>query len=79
MTETLDTAVASLVDAVNEISDPVERYQAVRSLEDRIEAALKQVKADIAKSMHDGRSWKEVGALLGVTGSRAEQISRGAR
>jgi hypothetical protein len=79
MTDSLDAAVDSLVAAVEEISDPVERYQEVKELEARLDVALRQAKAEIAKLLYDGRSWKKVGDLLGVTGSRAEQISRGAR
>lgn len=79
MTESLDTAERALIAAVREISDSVERYQAVKELEDRLGQSLREVKAEVAKSLYDGRSWSQVGALLGVTGSRAEQISRGAR
>jgi DNA-directed RNA polymerase specialized sigma subunit len=79
MTDSLDAAVASLVAAVEEISDPVERYEATKELEVRIDLALKVIKAEVAKLLYDGRSWKKVGDLLGVTGSRAEQISRASR
>lgn len=79
MTESVDTAERALIAAIEEISDDVERYQAVKELEIRIERSLKQIKADVAKSLYDGRSWNAVGKMLGVTGSRAEQISRGAR
>lgn len=79
MTDSLDTAVASLADAIEEISEPVERYQVVKELEERIDLLLKHIKAEIAKTLYEGRSWKEVGDLLGVTGSRAEQISRASR
>lgn len=79
MTEALDTATASLIRALNDISDDVERYEAAEDLKTRIELEVKAVKADIAKSLYEGRSWAAVGKLLGVTGSRAEQISRGAR
>lgn len=79
MTDTLETAVASLIDAIEEISDPVERYQAVKELEARLDLTLKQIKAEVAKGLYDGRSWNQVGELIGVTGSRAEQISRAAR
>lgn len=79
MTDSLDPAVSALVDALDEITDPVERYQAVKSIETRLDVALKKIKADIATTLYDGRSWDQVGKLIGVTGSRAEQISRGAR
>lgn len=79
MTEALDTATASLIRALNDISDNVERYEAAEALRARIDREVKTVKADIAKSLYEGRSWAAVGKLLGVTGSRAEQISRAAR
>lgn len=79
MTETLDTLRTALINAIREINDDVERYQAIKNLEFGIEADLKQEKASIANRLHEGRSWNQVGKLLGVTGSRAEQISRTAR
>lgn len=79
MTDSLEAARVSLVDALNEISDDVERYQAARSLEVRLGDDFKQIKAKVARNLYDGRTWEQVGELLGVTGSRAEQISRGAR
>lgn len=79
MTEALDTATTSLISALTAISDDVERYEAAEELKARIDREVKQVKADIAKSLYDGRSWAAVGRMLGVTGSRAEQISRAAR
>ena len=79
MTDSVDTAERALVAAINEISDDIERYQAVKELEARLDLSLKQIKADVAKNLYDGRSWSQVGKLLGVTGSRAEQISRAAR
>lgn len=79
MTDSLETARVSLIDALNEISDDVERYQAVKNLEAWLDRALREVKATAAINLYDGRTWSQVGELLGVTGSRAEQISRGAR
>ena len=79
MTNSLEAARVSLVDALNEISDDVERYQAVKELEVRIDGDFKKIKAEIALSLYEDRTWEQVGELLGVTGSRAEQISRGAR
>ena len=79
MTNTLEAHTTSLVEAIREISDDVERYQAVRNLEVQLDADFKDVKAEIARNLHEGRSWQQVGDLLGVTGSRAEQISRASR
>ena len=79
MTESLDAAEHTLIAAVREISDDVDRYQAVKELEVRLGASLREIKAEAARNLYEGRSWSQVGELLGVTGSRAEQISRGAR
>lgn len=79
MTDSLDTAERAVSDAVREFSDDVERYQAIKRLEVRLDRILKQAKAEVAKNLHEGRSWSQVGELLGVTGSRAEQISRASR
>jgi len=79
MTDSLEAAAVALVDELNKISDDVERYQATKSLEARLDKDLKGIKAKVAQNLYDGRTWGEVGELLGVTGSRAEQISRAAR
>ncbi|MET7975777.1 hypothetical protein ABZW44_22580 [Streptomyces mirabilis] len=79
MTDSLEAAAVALVDELNKISDDVDRYQAAKELEAWIDKNLRQVKAVVASNLYDGRTWGQVGELLGVTGSRAEQISRGAR
>ncbi|MFJ7269392.1 hypothetical protein ACIQV3_22570 [Streptomyces sp. NPDC099050] len=79
MTEALDTATTALIRALDDIHDDVERYKAAEALKVRVDLEVKSVKAEVAKSLYTGRSWAAVGKLLGVTGSRAEQISRAAR
>ncbi|URN11336.1 hypothetical protein LUW77_03335 [Streptomyces radiopugnans] len=79
MTESADAIATSLFASLREVGDPVERYQKVKELETRIDRGFKEIKAEVANELHDSRSWSEVGKLLGVTGSRAEQISRAAR
>ena len=79
MHSSLEPIRASLVTALRQISDPVERYQAAKEWEVEADHDLKEVKAEVAKELKLRRSWKRVGELLGVTGSRAEQISRAAR
>lgn len=79
MTQSLDAAEQTLIAAIREISGDADRYQAARDLEGRLSTSLKEIKAEAARNLHEGRSWSQVGELLGVTGSRAEQISRGAR
>ncbi|MFI0900524.1 hypothetical protein [Streptomyces sp. NPDC020983] len=75
----LDDAVDALITALRRIADPVKRYEAAKDLESRVVADVKQVKAEVAQELHPQHTWKEVGELLGVTGSRAEQISRASR
>lgn len=79
MTDSLKAAAVALIDELTSISNDVERYEAVKELEVFIDKGFKQVKATVATNLYNGRTWEQVGQLLGVTGSRAEQISRGAR
>lgn len=79
MTQTPDTAYAALVDAFKETDDLVEQYRAIKDIEDRFDSDMKQLKATIATTLYEGRTWSQVGEMLGVTGARAEQISRAAR
>jgi DNA-directed RNA polymerase specialized sigma subunit len=79
MTPTLDAAIASLLTALRNIEDPVERYEAIRRAEGHLLAAFRSERSVIANNLHEERSWAQVGSMLGVTGSRAEQISRAAR
>ncbi|MEV7466156.1 hypothetical protein AB0O20_06525 [Streptomyces kronopolitis] len=79
MTPATEEAVDTLVETATEIGDLVERYQGIKELEEVLDVRLREAKAEIAKTLYEGRSWRQVGDLLGVTGSRAEQISRGAR
>lgn len=79
MTEALEIAERALIEALKEISDDVEQYRTSKELKARLDQAVRDIQAGVATRLYVGRSWSEVGRLLGVTGSRAEQISRGAR
>jgi hypothetical protein len=79
MTASLDTYADALIDAARAIEDPSARYEAVKAVEARLGHGWKQVKAEAAKELYEGRTWEQVGDILHVTGSRAEQISRAAR
>ncbi|MEV6696262.1 hypothetical protein AB0M68_03740 [Streptomyces sp. NPDC051453] len=79
MTQTPDTAYAALVDTFEGTDDLVEQYRAIKRIEDRFDSDMKQLKATIATKLYEGRTWSQVGEMLGVTGARAEQISRAAR
>lgn len=80
MTDALDTAIDEAVNSLANIDDPVERYHASRRIRVQLDTgsgALKEAQARIAAELKTGRSWREVGVLMGVSGSRAEQISNG--
>jgi hypothetical protein len=79
MTPTLDAAITSLLNALRDLEDLVQRYEAIRHAEAQLVSAFRAERAAIASSLHEERSWAQVGSMLGVTGSRAEQISRAAR
>ncbi|OLZ72543.1 hypothetical protein AVW11_03895 [Streptomyces amritsarensis] len=61
------------------VEDLAERFRIARArraeiaLEDR---SLKAVEKDVVWTLYEGRTWKQVGEILGFTGSRAEAIAR---
>ncbi|MDQ0694256.1 GIY-YIG nuclease family protein [Streptomyces sp. W4I9-2] len=72
---------ASMRDAYR-IKDPDERAAAVRAHERQvldIRSQLARVGQESVLNLKEGRSWRQVGNMLGMTGSRAEQISRASR
>ncbi|MER6534338.1 hypothetical protein ABT215_11105 [Streptomyces sp900105755] len=80
MTEALTSAIASETGRLADIPDLVERFHAVREFRqtladgDRTGKALEQA---VVSELKQDRPWREVGALLGMSGSRAEQIAKG--
>lgn len=79
MTPSPDDARRTLIAAINAISDPVERLQEYAAQEEQLKSEFKRGRAQIALELKDGRTWGQVGEFFGVTGSRAEQISRASR
>jgi hypothetical protein len=79
MTTSPDAARRTLIASIDAISDPAERLREVQAQEDQLKVDIKEVRARIARELKDGRTWDQVGEYFGVTGSRAEQISRAAR
>lgn len=80
MTAALTTAIETAATALTEIPDPAERYREALKRRAELDAgirAIKSIQQGAVNELHSGRSWREVGELLGVSGSRAEQISRG--
>jgi len=78
MTDTLDATIAAVAGALKDISDPIERYQAIVTLDSRIDEVRKEARRSVAQDLHDGgRPWREVGELMGgVSAQRAWQIAR---
>jgi hypothetical protein len=81
MADFLPAPSAALIDAVKaEVSDLVERYQKLKELQKLVTRDIKVAQAEVANELYETRTWDEVGELLGgVSGARAEQISRAAR
>lgn len=69
-----------LVATVATVEDPVDRYQAAQKMGEVLREQFRAQYQAIALTLkNEGRTWRQVGELLGVTGARAEQMSRGAR
>lgn len=79
MTPSPDDARSTLIASLDAISDPAERLTEVVTQEEQLKRDLRDVRARIALQLKDGRTWDQVGEYFGVTGSRAEQISRASR
>ncbi|MEV6737906.1 hypothetical protein AB0N14_13625 [Streptomyces sp. NPDC051104] len=80
MTESPDALRRRLIAALDAISNPEERLGEYLDIETKLKDDIRMGKAHIARQLKgDGRTWDQVGEIFGVTGSRAEQISRGAR
>ncbi|WP_327160521.1 hypothetical protein [Streptomyces zaomyceticus] len=79
MTEATAAAIEDATAAVAAIEDPIARFEAAR-LERAVLAAGDQgylaIQRQIVRDLHEGRSWAQVGTLLGFSGSRAEAIAR---
>jgi hypothetical protein len=80
MTEALTSAIESEMGRLAQITDPVERFHAVREYRQdlaRGDRRGKELEQAVVSELKEGRPWREVGELLGVSGSRAEQIAKG--
>lgn len=80
MTEALTDALEDATAVVTAIEDPVERFQKARDLRTEIadtDRTLLDIQRNVVWSLYEGRTWAEVGALLGFSGSRAEAMARG--
>lgn len=79
MTTSLDAAATAVAEALDAISDPIERDQAVPTARAKVDEELKGVRQRIAVELYNRfGSWRAVGeAMGGVSAQRAWQISRG--
>jgi alkylhydroperoxidase/carboxymuconolactone decarboxylase family protein YurZ len=80
MTNALTDSITAAVDDVAAITDPVERYKAARERRTKLQdgdRSLMLLQQTAAQELKEGRTWAQVGDLLEVTGSRAEQIAKG--
>jgi hypothetical protein len=79
-----DPAISDAYDAVirsiNEIPDLVERYEEAERTKAFLKEEFKRLRQEaVLELKQEGRSWRAVGEIIGVSGARAEQMSRGAR
>jgi hypothetical protein len=80
MTEALTSAIESETGRLAGITDPVERFHAVREFRQELahgDRRGKELEQAVVSELKEGRPWRAVGELLGVSGSRAEQIAKG--
>ena len=80
MTNALTAAIAATTEEVAAVEDPVERYEAARQARTVIKDGdrdLMLIQQEIANFLKPGRTWAQVGAMLSITGSRAEQVAKG--
>ncbi|MCX5365906.1 GIY-YIG nuclease family protein [Streptomyces sp. NBC_00124] len=75
--EKVDLAFARVLAGLESIPSPEARYRALLDVESSLKSELRQVQQQsVLNIKSSGRTWREVGSLLGVSGARAEQISR---
>lgn len=74
----IEAARERLIKVLDAIPDPVERYEAVVQFEERFSELVRASRQrTVLKLKGTGRTWQEVGEILGMSGQRAHQISRG--
>lgn len=73
-------ALAASVAQVLAITDPIEQFRAARGEREKIAKGHEKLAAlqrETVTELKVGRSWREVGELLGFSGARAEAIAKG--
>lgn len=62
------------------IADPIERFAVARDERAKhgaADRALMEIQKAVVWELYEGRTWAQVGDLLGFSGSRAEALARG--
>lgn len=76
----IKTLLAASVAEVRAIVDPIEQFRAAKGRRETMAGSDKRLAAilrEVVIELKDGRSWREVGELLGFSGARAEAIAKG--
>jgi hypothetical protein len=78
MTDALTEAQEAKVAEVAAHEDPVERYRAARdvraSTRENFDRRLHEIQKAAVRELRPGRTWAQVGELIGTTGSWAEAL-----
>lgn len=80
MTDALNVAIEARFKDIEATTDLVERFRKGRELRAtaaNVDQRVIRHEQIIVERLKEGRTWAEVGALLELTGSRAEQIAKG--
>lgn len=80
MTDALTDSIETAIESVAAIDDPAERFEKARETRAKLadgDRQLRSIEQGTANDLHEGRSWAEVGRILGLSGSRAEAIAKG--
>ncbi|KKZ74861.1 hypothetical protein VO63_05270 [Streptomyces showdoensis] len=76
----LTSAIESETGRLAQIADPVDRFNAARDFRETLaagERAARELEKAAVAELKAAHSWRAVGELIGVSGSRAEQIAKG--
>jgi hypothetical protein len=79
MTDSWEATIELLDQQIAAIGDPVKQHEAIKEAGIRVNAKLHtQLRALASRLKAQGRTWTQVGELLGdVSAQRAHQISKG--
>lgn len=76
----VDERRRDVIRALTCMTDLVEQYREIERIEARLKLDFRRVRhGAVLELKQEGRSWRKVGEVIGVSGARAEQMSRGAR